>query len=115
FCLLGTLVILFLRPRDQRWQVLVLFSYINALCIASGMASEIRVAGSGIVFHAVIWMFLPLSLHLHLILPNALTEKRFRIVVPLYVVSIVFAVLDNCHLLSDQFEYYLSFTLGVLG
>src|SRR6185369_12781010 len=112
FWLMGTLVILFLRPRDERWQVLVLFSYVNALWISSGMASEIRVAGSGLVFHAVIWMFLPLSFHLHLILPNSLTEKRFRIVVPLYLISIALAVLDNCHLLSDLFEYYISFTLG---
>ncbi|HEX3528320.1 MAG TPA: response regulator [Thermoanaerobaculia bacterium] len=115
FWLMGTLVILFLRPRDERWQVLVLFSYVNALWIASGMASEIRVAGSGVVFHAVVWLFMPLSLHLHLILPSSLTEKRFRIVVPLYAISIALAVLDSFHLLPDLFEYYLSFTIGVLG
>src|SRR5262249_31781520 len=115
FWLMGTVVILFLRPRDERWQVLVLFSYVNALWIASGLASEERVAGSGVVFHAVIWLFMPLALHLHLILPNALTRKRLRIVGPLYAVSVVVAVLDNLHLLSDLFEYYTSFTIGVLG
>ncbi len=115
FWLMGTAVILFLRPRDERWQVLVLFSYVNSLWIAAGLASGIRIAGSGVVFHAVIWLFMPLSLHLHLILPSSLTKKRFRIVVPLYVVSVALAVLDNLHLLSDLFEYYVSFTIGVLG
>jgi len=115
FWMMGTVVILFLRPRDERWQVLVLFSYVNALWIAAGLASGIRTAGSAVVFHAVIWLFMPLSLHLHLILPSSLTEKRFRIVGPLYAVSIAVAVLDSFHLLSGLFEYYLSFTIGVLG
>jgi two-component system cell cycle sensor histidine kinase/response regulator CckA len=114
FWLMGTIVILFLRPRDERWYVLVLFSYVNALWIASGIASEIRVAGSSVVFHAFVWLFLPLSLHLHLILPNSLTEKRFRVVGPLYAVSAALAAFDYFHLLIG-FEHFLSFTLGVLA
>jgi len=115
FWLMGTVVILFLRPRDERWQVLVLFSYVNSLWIATGLASEIRIADSCVVFHALIWLFLPLSIHLHLILPNSLTEKRFRILIPLYAVSIALAVVDYRHPISNLLEYYTSFTIGVLG
>ena len=70
FWLMGTVVIIFLRPRDERWLVLILFSYVTALWIASGFAA--RTAGAAFVFHAVIWFFLPLSVHLHMILPSDL-------------------------------------------
>ena len=40
FWLMGTVVIIFLRPRDERWLVLILFSYVTALWIASGFAAR---------------------------------------------------------------------------
>ncbi|MFP5286432.1 MAG: hypothetical protein ACLGI9_11895, partial [Thermoanaerobaculia bacterium] len=68
FWLMGTVVILFLRPKDERWVVLVLFSYVTAVWFASGLASPLRESYSSVVFHLFIWAFLPLSLHLHLLL-----------------------------------------------
>src|SRR4051812_14432938 len=63
FWLMGSVVIIFLRPRDERWLVLILFSYNTALWIASGFAA--RTAGAAFLFHVAIWFSLPLSLHLH--------------------------------------------------
>src|SRR6202035_1650225 len=40
FWLMGTAAIIFLRPRDERWLVLVAFSYVNALWLASGLVSS---------------------------------------------------------------------------
>ena len=40
FWLMGTVVIIFLRPRDERWLVLVLFSYSIAIWIASGIGQR---------------------------------------------------------------------------
>jgi PAS domain S-box-containing protein len=114
FWLMGTAVILFLRPRDERWYVLVLFSYVTALWIASGMVSDIRLAGSGIVFHIFVWFFLPLAVHLHLILPSSLVEHRGRVLLPLYLASVTLAVLDAFYLLR-RFEHLISFVLGVLA
>ena len=74
FWLMGTVVIIFLRPRDERWLVLVLFSYVTAVWIAAGLGQ--RTAGAAFVFHAVIWFFLPLSVHLHTILPSELFGRR---------------------------------------
>ncbi|HET7509673.1 MAG TPA: GAF domain-containing protein, partial [Solirubrobacterales bacterium] len=113
FWLMGTIAIIFLRPRDERWYVLVLFSYVTALWIASGLASISRAAGSGIVFHLLIWFFLPLTTHLHLILPNSLLARRGRLLAPLYASSAALAIADFAHLLHG-FEYILSFALAVV-
>src|SRR5258708_6762780 len=78
FWLMGTAAIIFLRPRDERWLVLVAFSYVNALWLASGLVSSTHLRGSLIVFHSFIWLFLPVALHLHLILPSSLLGRPLR-------------------------------------
>ncbi len=115
FWLMGTVAVIFLRPRDERWLVLVLFSYDTALWIASGVAG--RSAGAAYVFHAVIWFFLPLSFHLHTILPNELFSRRVRrgAQAILYGAAGILAVLDAFLLLEGFKSLPIWFTLaGVL-
>src|SRR5436305_518881 len=113
FWLMGTIAIIFLRPRDERWYVLILFSYVTALWIAAGLASVSRASGSGVVFHVVVWFFLPLATHLHLILPSSLLENRRRLLIPLYAGSLALVVADFLFFLRG-FEYFLSFVLAVV-
>ncbi len=103
FWLMGTVAIIFLRPRDERWLVLVAFSYVNALWLASGLVSSTHLRGSAFVFHAFIWLFLPLALHLHLILPSSLLGRRFRrsLLLALYTAALAMAVVDACDLLHS--------------
>lgn len=102
FWLMGTIAAIFLRPRDERWLLLILFSYNTALWIASGVAA--RVAGSTYVFHAVIWFFLPLAVHLHSVLPGHLVGRRFLrwLLMMLYAVGATLAVLDALRLLRTE-------------
>lgn len=112
FWLMGTIVVIFLRPRDERWLILILFSYNTALWISSGMAA--RVAGSAYVFHAVVWFFMPLAVHLHLILPNPILRRSWRwgLLATLYGVGLAFAVLD-AYRLTERFTYLVIwYTLG---
>jgi two-component system, cell cycle sensor histidine kinase and response regulator CckA len=94
FWLMGTVAAIFLRPRDERWLILVLFSYLTALWIASGLGN--RAAGAAVVFHALVWFFLPLAVHLHTVLPVSLSRSRVRFILlaALYSVALVLAVLD---------------------
>ena len=94
FWLMGTIAVIFLRPRDERWLVFVLFSYLTALWIVSGMGN--RAAYSAVVFHAVVWFFLPLAVHLHTVLPDRFIRGRTRLVLLaiLYGSALVLAVLD---------------------
>jgi len=102
FWLMGTSAIIFLRPRDERWLVLVAFSYVNALWLASGLVSSTCLRGSCIVFHSFIWLFLPLALHLHLILPSSLLGRPLRraVLAAVYTVAVALTALDAADLLQ---------------
>ncbi|PYQ62417.1 MAG: hypothetical protein DMF53_12965, partial [Acidobacteria bacterium] len=116
FWLMGTVVILFLRPRDERWLMLVLFSYVTAVWIATGMAA--RTANASFFFHAVIWFFLPVAVHLHLILPGELLGRRLQrgVQAGLYALSLLLSVADSLLLLEGSRHYlFIWYTLaGVL-
>ena len=116
FWLMGTVAILFLRPKDERWLVLILFSYVTALWFASGYASSLRDHYSSVVFHLVIWAFLPLSLHLHLLLPDSLLSSRQRrwLLIPLYLITLAVTVLDSFVLLSPLHDLYIWTTLAAV-
>jgi PAS domain S-box-containing protein len=116
FWIMGTIAVIFLRPRDERWLVLVLFSYVSAIWTATGPGSSSHVAGSAIVFHVFIWLFLPLSVHLHTILPNSLFNPRFRwtLLTALYGFSLVLIVLDSLYLLNGiKYSYLWCTVIGV--
>jgi signal transduction histidine kinase len=118
FWLMGTAAILFLRPRDMRWAVLIGFSYVTAVMLAAGLASATHLGGSAIIYHAVVWLFLPLSVHLHLILPSALLGPRARraLLAVLYGSAIALTVLDAALLLPNaSFLTALSTSIGVLA
>ena len=116
FWVMGTVAILFLRPRDERWLVLVLFSYINAIWFAAGQIAAFHASGSSIVFHLFVWFFLPLSAHLHLILPSSLLDVRMRkaLLVFLYGSAVVLSLLDSLLLLDNVRAYFFwSVLLGI--
>ena len=113
FWLTGTLAVLFLRPRDERWFAFIGFNYVTALWVSSGFLSSTQIAYSSVVFHAVIWFFLPLSVHLHLVLPdNLLPRAKNWILVPIYLLAFGLSVLDAMHLLDGR-VYLVSTLLSV--
>ncbi len=101
FWLMGTAAAIFLRPRDDRWLVLILCFYNTAMWIAAGVVSYSQVAYSAVVFHLLIWWFLPLSVHLHLIMPNPLFKSRHKIFLPiLYLGALALDALDFLQLVD---------------
>jgi PAS domain S-box-containing protein len=114
FWLTGTVAVIFLRPRDERWLVLVLFCYVTALWFSSGLASALRPGGAAVAFHLFVWPSLPLSVHLHTILPNALVSARKRrwLLAPLYALTLALIVLDYFLLLEKVRYGYILFTLA---
>lgn len=115
FWLMGTIAVIFLRPRDERWLILVLFSYNTALWIAAGLA--VQAAFAAHVFHAVIWFFLPLSIHLHIILPSELFSRGFRrvLLTVLYLGAVVLMGLDALFLLQKIAYLSIWYTLAAIA
>jgi len=115
FWLVGTVVLLFLRPRDRRWRLLVSFNYLTAIWLAAGMASYMGVAASSLVLHAVTWLFVPVYLHLHLLVPTPLLRQRSRYFLsPLYAIAAVLAALELFQLLPES-AYALGLLLAIPG
>jgi PAS domain S-box-containing protein len=115
---MGTIAVFLLRPRDERWLLLVLFSYVTAIWFAAGQLSGVHAGGSAVVFHLFVWFFLPLSIHLHLILPSWLLGRttRIAVLVPLYLIALTVSVLDAFYLLGRYESFYLWTCLaGVAG
>lgn len=116
FWAFGTAVVLFLRPRDSRWLAFVLFAYNTSIFLSSGLSSARHSAGSAIVFHFVVWLFLPLATHIHTFLPSPLFGRWGAwVLAPLYVVSLLLAVLDSFYLLDDFPNLFLMYFLAGLA
>lgn len=115
FWLMGTIAVIFLRPRDERWLVFVLFSYLTALWIGSGMGN--RVAGSAVLFHVVVWFFLPVAFHLHTVLPDRFFRGPARLVplAVLYGTALVLAVLDYKLVLPSRWAVWFTLAGMVLS
>ncbi len=115
FWLAGTLILLFLRPRDRRWRLLVLFSYTTAIWLAAGIYSNLRVAYASPVQHALAWLLAPVYLHLHLAVPSPLLRRyQRRLLLPLYAIAAILAGLELFQALPRA-AFYLGLLTAFLG
>ena len=115
FWFAGTVVMLFLRPRDRRWVLLVLFNYLIAIWLAAGFTSNTHLGGSAFVVRMVGWLMVPVFLHLHLHVPDPLSRLSSRIsLLPFYLVFIALA-LGELWSLPPPRAYIVSDALVVLA
>jgi signal transduction histidine kinase/CheY-like chemotaxis protein len=116
FWFAGTLAVLFLRPRNRRWLVLVAFNYLTVVWAATGLLSGIRWAYASVIFHIAIWPFMAVLVHLHLIVPEASFPRLSRwLVYPLYFLSAVLAAIDHYFMLPIQVLQLTFFSAIVLS
>ncbi len=115
FWLAGTIVLLFLRPRNIRWRLLIAFNYLMAAWLTAGIASATRIAASSPALHALTWLMAPVFLHLHLVVLASLRSQRRRnLLFSFYLVAILLAVLEFLQLLPNT-AYYLGLLLALVG
>jgi signal transduction histidine kinase len=108
FWVMGTVAVIFLRPRDERWLLLILLHYDTALWVSSGMLSYSHEAYATTAFLISIVLFLPLSVHLHLILPDAPFRAYHRWVLPpLYLIAALLIILIQWKFIP-RYSFYLS-------
>ncbi len=113
FWFAGTLILLLLRPRDLRWWLLVLFNYVTAIWLAVGAHSFRGMAYASPLQHSLAWLWTPIYLHLHLVVPSSLLRRHWRIL-PIYVIAIVLAILDLFQVLHGTL-YYVGLLLAFLS
>ncbi len=115
FWLAGTIVLLFLRPRDIRWCLLVAFNYLTAMWWAIGAVSSTQVAMSSPLLRVLSWLLVPIYLHLHVLVPAPLFARPYRYPLALlYALAVILAGLGFLQL-SPSWVYYLSLLVAAAG
>ena len=115
FWLAGTLTLLLLRPKDERWRLLVGFNYLTAIWLIAGSGnSAYHTWGSALVLRMAIWLGLPVYLHLHWVFPRPLGKLPAWLVGGSYSIALVLVVAQAFQFLPQSL-YYLGFIAALLG
>ena len=115
FWMMGVATVLVVRPRNQKYWVLLAFFYLTAIWLITGNIARWHVWQSAVAVRSVTWLLLPVYLHLHWLLPR----RRLRQILPLwlrvtYLVGLIFASLEWVQLLPPTL-FYIGFLVTVLG
>ncbi len=107
FWLVGTAVLLFMKPRDDRWRLMIIFSYLTALWVCVGIISYTKIVFSSLILHALSWLLVPVFIHFHLVVPSRLYKKTAPplLVIP-YFLCAVLAILELFQFLPFSAYYY---------
>jgi signal transduction histidine kinase len=114
YWLFGFLAALFVRPRDIRWFLFVLFSYLAAIWLLIGYVSYSGLWKSSLVMHSLIWILAAVSWHFHWVFPQPLFNRGFPYPFILYGSAIILAIASWFQWLP-YYSYLLGIGLAVLG
>lgn len=115
FWVIGTVLLLFLRPQDRRWRLLILFNYFTAFWLAVGAFSHLQIVYTSPTQRALAWLLVPVYLHVHLVVPSVLFPRMQRVLLPcLYILAAVLALLELLQQAPDG-AYNLGLLVAVGG
>ncbi len=111
----GTIVFLFLRPKEERWWLLAAFNYLTAAWLSAGSGlSNYHIWYSALVLRAAIWLCVPVYLHLHWVFPRPLGKLPVVFPVVGYATGILLALAQWLQWLPNH-AYFLGFLAALLG
>lgn len=114
FWIVGQSVLLFLRPRDTRWRLLIAINLVNALWLGASTVSHYHLWESAIVLHAATWLWVPIYWHLHWIFPKPLGRVPALAGWLIYLAAIALAGLEWFQVLPST-AYAIGALLAVGG
>lgn len=115
FWLAGTVTLLFSRPKDDRWRLLIAFNFLTALWLAVGGTLYPRhVWGGAFIFRIAAWLSVPVYWHLHWVFPAPLRKLPPVFWWALYGLAMVLALLECLQWTPNGF-YFFGFLLAMVG
>ncbi len=114
FWLAGAATSLLVRPKDERWVMLIAFNYLTAAWLITGSISAWHVWESAILFRVVFWFSIPVYLHLHWVFPRSLGKIPIPLIVSGYLVAFGLALLEFFQVLPRN-AYHYGLIFAVLG
>jgi len=115
FWIAGLLTVIFLRPKDERWWLLVAFNFVTAIWLVAGSGlSNYHLWYSALVLRIAIWLSLPIYLHLHWVFPRPLGILPKPLVILGYLVAVLLMVGQWFQIFSGSL-YFMGFLIAILG
>src|SRR5258706_4459281 len=115
FWFAGTITLLNLRPKDQRWYLIIAFNYLTALLLAFGSGvSFYHIWGSAILLRMVVWWCVPVYLHLHWIFPHPFRNLPKTLLWVGYLSALFLAIAEWFQLLPHGL-FYIGFLVAFGG
>lgn len=115
FWLAGTLTLLFLRPKDERWLLLSAFNFVTAIWLGvGGGASGYHLFYSALLLRSTLWISVPVYLHLHWVFPRPLGKLPPILVWIVYLIAMGLAVVQWFQWIPSSF-YLLGFLIAIVG
>lgn len=115
FWLAGTIALLFFRPRDTRWRLLIAFNYLTALWFIVGTVAVSQIYVSTPLLILLSWLLMPVYLHLHLLLPYPLVGGQQRwLIGAIYAVAVLVALLSLLGTVPIS-SYYFALLIAMVG
>jgi len=115
FWMAGTATLFFIRPKDDRWKLLIAFNFLTAIWLVTGSGvSKWHLWGSAIVLRTAIWLSIPVYLHFHWTFPRPLKRLPKAIWGGLYTIAGALALAQWFELMPAS-SYYVGFLIALVG
>jgi signal transduction histidine kinase len=114
FWVAGTAILLFLRPRNQIRFIFFVFCSTTAIWVSAGNLSASHLYASPIIMRAMIWIALPIYLHLHWLFPKPFRNLPVWFICVFYFFSGIMAIGEIFRILPN-YVYSLGFVTALIG
>ena len=115
FWLAGLLTILLIRPKDDRWLLMVLFNFLTALWLTAGSGpSSFHIWNSALVLRMAVLLSVPVYLHLNWTIPQPLGKVPPIFLKLFYVITLALVIAQWFQLLPNSF-YLWGFLVALVG
>ncbi|MGC1376263.1 MAG: ATP-binding protein [Anaerolineales bacterium] len=114
FWLIGSLTLFNMRPKDERWRLMIGFNYLTAIWVTAGSISFYHIWESGIILRMAVWLCVPVYLHLNWVFPTPLSKRPWQVVWGSYMIAVAFAIAEWFQVLDPNL-YFSGFLLAIGG
>jgi len=121
YWIFGLLTVVLIRPRDERWALMIALFFLIGLWVGFGAASTGKVWHSSLLMRMVTWPMLAVSLHFHWVFPKPLRPLKPIHLAGLYGIFLSLSVAEffgllptNAYLFGIGFFFLMSLVFLVL-
>ena len=114
FWFAGMVTIFVVRPRNVHRRLLVSFFFLTSLWLAAGSLSTFHIWHGAKVLRALIWLCVPVYLHLHWSFPESLGRLPALALWGTYIAAIALAIAEVFQVLPKD-AFYFGFLLAAVG